>query len=172
MANETSLNITGILLGGLLSLVFIGYIFLSFSEGTSHQGEAGAPRKFAGLFSLVLGVIMAGSWVYFVTSGWESFRAQASVLSFHVLMELGTAVMIIVAGIAMIRNWSRGPALFMVANGLFLFTTVFALMEYGVRGHPFLMNGISILLMLVSVYMVGLVYAWEHFVLRLDESES
>jgi hypothetical protein len=31
------------------------------------------------------------------------------------------------------------------------------------------MNGIAILLTVVSVYMVALVYGWEHFVLHLEE---
>gem|GEM_PF-3788705 len=42
-------------------------------------------------------------------------------------------------------------------------------MAYGAKGHHFLMNGITILLTVVSVYMVALVYGWEHFVLHLDE---
>ena len=79
--------------------------------------------------------------------------------------------MLVVGGFGMLRSWSRGPALFMIANGFILFTTILALTAYGMTGHPFLMNGITIFLVIVSVYMVALVYGWEHFVLRLDEPE-
>ena len=168
MSTDSSLRITGLLLGGFLSLIFIGYTVLSISEGKKYGG-ASAPKKFAGTFSLALGLIMLGAWIYLITTGWAAFLTQAEALSIHVLTELISAVTLIVAGVAMLRNWSRGPALLMIANGVLLFTTMLTLASYGATGHPFLMNGIAILLVIVSVYLVGLVYGWEHFVLHLDE---
>jgi hypothetical protein len=170
MTNETALRITGILIGGFLSLIFVGYMILTFSERKRQTG-ASAPQKFAGAFSLTLGIVMAAAWAYFMVTGWTSFWNQPTTLSIHVLTELLSSVMLVAAGIGMLRSWSRGPALFMIANGSLLFTTMLALTAYGMTGHPFLMNGITIFLVIVSVYMVGLVYGWEHFVLRLDEPE-
>jgi hypothetical protein len=169
MTHDTSLQMTGILLGGFLSFVFIGYTILSTLEGKRPEG-AFVPQKAAGGFSLVIGLLMMGAWAFLMKSGWDSFQTQKAEYSFHVLTELVSSGMLIVAGIAMMRNWSRGPALFIIANGLLLYTTVYALLAYGTTGHPLLMNGLAVLLMIVSVYMVGLVYGWGHFVLHMDES--
>lgn len=167
MTNETTLHVIGILLGGFLSLIFIGYMVLSFSEGRRSEDPT-TFHKLAGLFSLAFGAMMAVAWIYLLAIGQDSFRMQASDLSFHVLTEFTAALMFIVAGVAMFRNWSRGPALYMISNALLLFTTVFALTVYGSRGHPLIMNGIAILLTVGSIYMLGLVYGWEHFVLRAN----
>ncbi len=170
MDTHTALHMTGALLGGFLTLLFIGYLLLSFLEGKSRK-ELETPRLLAGFFSLALGTVMLSAWIYLLKTGWHSFRAQAALLSSHVITELLSALSLMLAGIAMLRAWSRGPALFMIANGFLLFTTLFALTTYGNQGHPFLMNGIAILLTVVSLDLVGLVYGWEHFVLHLDQPE-
>ena len=171
MNTDGALQLTGILLGAILFAVFIGYTVLSFSEGKAQQAPS-APRRFAGIFSITLGVITLGAWTYLLRVGWFSFVHGVEKLWPHVLTELISALILMVAGFGMIRNWSRGPALFMLANGFLLLSTTLALTTYGNQGHPLLMNGVFILLTVISVYWVGLVYGWEHFVLKLDEPES
>jgi len=171
MSSQVALQITGILLAGLLSVIFVSYLLVSFSEG-KRPTRVGLPRKLSGAFAIALGSVLSISWIYFMVNGWESFWTQAAQLSVHVLTELASSLTLTISGIAMIRGWSRGPALFLTANALLILTLVLALAAYSTSGHPFLMNGISILLVIASVYMVGLVYGWEHFVLHLDEPEA
>lgn len=171
MTTDSALHITGFLLGGLLSIAFLGYTALCFSEGKRRR-DLDAPQRFAGLFSLLLGGLMLGTWAYLLATGWSPFLNQIGSLFVHVATTFASSIVLIVAGFGMIRNWSRGPALFMIANGLVIFTTLLALTTYGAQGHPFLMNGVTLVIVITGVYAVGLVYGWEHFVLHLDEAES
>jgi hypothetical protein len=170
MTDNTAINITGILIGGLLGIIFTVYLTLSLAKKKTSIGPHGM-RLFAGIFALILGVIMGITWLYWLITRWTSFESQASILLAHVLTEGSSAALLIISGIGMIRGWTSGPGLYLIANGLLLFTTLHALLSYGAKGHPLLMNGIAIVLTIVSGYMMALVYGWEHFVIHLDEAE-
>jgi hypothetical protein len=169
--DERALNITGVALGVFLSVIFVVYLVFSLAEGKG-QKKIGAGQKFAGLVSFAIGVMMAGAWVYLIVNAWDSFQTRLPVIWFHVVTEMISFVSILISGIAMFRNWSRGPALYLISNALFLLTTLFALLNHGTEGHTFLMNGVSVVAVIVSVYMVALVFGWQHFVLMLDQHEG
>lgn len=170
MTNETAINITGVLIGGLMAIIFTVYLTFSVVKKKPRIGAHGV-RMFAGTFALVLGAIMAIAWFYWMISRWTSFESQASTLLAHVLTEGSSALLLIISGVGMMRGWPSGPSLYLIANGLLMFTTLHALLSYGAKGHPLLMNGVAIVLTIISGYMMALVYGWEHFVIHLDEPE-
>lgn len=166
------LETLGTLFGGLLSLVFVGYVFLAEVEAKKGRRSYSGPQKFAGGFSMFLGVLMLGAWIYFLVSGSDSFMSSFGPLLTHVALELISALSLVVGGFAMLRGLSRSPALLMTSYALVSFTQVLSLAVYGPTGHPFLMNGVALMLLIVLIYFVGLVYAWEHFVFRLDQPKG
>jgi hypothetical protein len=164
----TQLETVGVILGGLLSILFVGYVVLAEIEAKKGRRVYTSPQKFAGGFSLLLGILMLGAWIYFLKVGSESLSNSFGFLFTHVALELVSALALMIGGVAMIRGLSRAPALLMTAYALVSFTQVVSVAIYGSNGHPFLMNGIALILFIVLIYFVGLVYAWEHFVLKLD----
>ncbi|MCM0606567.1 MAG: hypothetical protein KA715_10795 [Xanthomonadaceae bacterium] len=167
----SQLEITGMILGGLLSVVFVGYLILAETGAKKGRRRYNGPQRFAGGFSFLLGVLMFGAWTYFVIDGRESLMRSFGFLFTHVALELVSSLALIIGGLAMFRGLFRAPALMMTAYAIVIFTQVLSVSIYGPIGHPFLMNGIALILLVVLIYFVGLVYAWEHFVLRLDQPE-
>src|SRR5438552_3950089 len=92
----------GILFEGVLFVVFLGYVFLSFSEGRTQLGVK-SPQKFAGIFSLILGVLMIGAWCYFLVTRGDTYSRQFLSLRVPLISELIAAVSLSIAGVAMIR---------------------------------------------------------------------
>jgi hypothetical protein len=162
-----AIQISGALLGGMLLVIFIGYAVLCLREPRA-TGKHNLADKLAGVFSLLAGTIILGVWAYLLQNRWGSFRAQAGVLWLHVSSEALSGLTLMVAGGALLKGLSRGPALLMLANGLLILTTVQALLSFGNRGHPMIMNGMAVIMTVTSAYMVGLVYGWGHFVLHLE----
>jgi hypothetical protein len=171
MNDVRTLEMTGVTLGVFLSVIFVVYLLLSLSE-SKKQRAPGGTQRLAGIISFAVGVIMTGAWVYLIAIGWNSFLTRFSTIWFHVFTEMVSSVSMLISGIAMYRNWSRGPALYMISNALLLFTTLFAFMSHGTQGHPYIMNGVSMIVLVVSVYMVALVFGWQHYVLKLDQPEN
>jgi hypothetical protein len=167
----SQLEITGIILGGLMSSVFVGYMLLAEKGAGKGRRRYSGPQRFAGGFSLLLGVIMLGAWFFFFIDGLESLTRSFGFLVAHVALELVSALALIIGGLAMFRGLLRAPALMMTAYAIVVFTQVLSVSMYGPLGHSFLMNGIALILLVVLIYFVGLVYAWEHFVFKLDEPE-
>ena len=167
----SQLEITGMIFGVLLSIVFVAYVLLAEHGAKKGRRSYSGPQRFAGGFSLLLGVLMFGVWIYFVIDGRESLMHSFGFLVTHVALELVSSLALIIGGLAMFRGLFRAPALMMTAYAIVFFTQVLSVLIYGSLGHPFLMNGIALILFVVLIYFVGLVYAWEHFVLKLDQPE-
>ena len=112
---------------------------------------------------------MLVAWLYFIFKGRESLKYNFDFLLSHIILQLFSSLALILSGLAMIRGLLRAPALLMTAYAIVIFTQIFSVLVYGSTGHPFLMNGIAIILFIALIYFVGLVYAWEHFVFKLDQ---
>jgi len=166
------LEITGMVLGGLLTIVFVGYMVLVELRSKHARRQFRGPQKFAGGFSALFGVLMLGAWIYFFIRGQESLMRSFGFLATHVTLELISSLALIVGGVAMFRGLSRAPAIMMTAYAILIFTQVLSLSVHGSAGHLILMDGVALILLIPLLYFVGLVYAWEHFVLKIDQPNS
>ncbi|MGE4233222.1 MAG: hypothetical protein AB7F43_07840 [Bacteriovoracia bacterium] len=155
----------------LLIVLFVGYFFLAIYEGPKKK-MVNLRYKFAAVFTLIFGAMMLLGWIYLFVSGFQSFKMDVSNIVPHVVLEFISALLFIVSGIALFKRMSRAPALHMISCGVFIFTNVLALLTFGRRGHPVIMNEIVILTMIGLVYAIGLIFAWEHFVMRLDNDQQ
>jgi hypothetical protein len=81
--------------------------------------------KFSAWYSILVGVLMAGQWAFFLAAGAvPELQTEPIALVFHLAAELATAACLLVAGIALLRgaNWGRNLALF--AAGMLGYTTM------------------------------------------------
>ena len=172
MTDVTAVMITGFAIAGLVSIMFLSYLGIALMRkvppiGVQSQTLTG-PRRFSGIFGVVLGPILILAWVYFMISGWEAFMANPGHLMFHVVTQLLSGIMLWIAGVGMLRQWSVASMLFMLSNAFLLLTMLFSVLIHGQAEHPVLMDGVAILLTIVSGYFVSVIFNWEHFVLKLD----
>jgi hypothetical protein len=166
------LEITGLMLGGLLSVIFTAYLVLAESGAKKVRRSYNRPQKFAGGFSFLFGALMLGAWIFFVTTGREKLIRDYGFFVPHLALEFISSLALMLAGLAVFRELVRAPALLMTAYAIVIFTKIFSIAIYGSSGHPLMMNGVALILLVVVIYFVGLVYAWEHFVLHLDEPDA
>ena len=171
------LSLTGIILGSLLGAYFLLFAVLTFIERRTKKGkpifknDPTLPRKVVGVFAFILGILMLGMSMFWIV-GEASLVNPFLTLATHFGLMLLASGALITSSIALLRGWRGCAAMFMVAIGLLLFSVVWALPQYGRLGHPFLMNGVAVVLVVVGAYFVGIPFAWEHFVLRLDKEKK
>lgn len=72
----------------------------------------------------------------------------------------------------MILNWDKNSSAFLYALAFVSFSLIISLLQFGNQGHPMLMDGIAIAVMLVLIYFVGLIYSFQHFVFRFDQTSE
>ena len=82
-------------------------------------------RKYAGVFSVVMGVGMLAMWaMFFATGQVPELRTAPVALAFHVVAEFATALLLMVSGLGVLtsRTWGRSTAL--VALGMLFYTVI------------------------------------------------
>ncbi len=81
--------------------------------------------KAAGWCSLVIGVLMLGQWVFFLSMGQvPEVRTAPIALGFHLAAEAITALLLVVSGTMLIRGRSQFAWLGFVANGMLMYTVI------------------------------------------------
>lgn len=81
--------------------------------------------QFSTWYSIIVGMLMIAQWIFFLASGSVPEVHSAPIaLTFQLAAELGTALCLILAGIALQRRaaWARGFALF--AAGMLAYTVI------------------------------------------------
>ncbi len=165
---------SGLLLAAFLVVVFLSYRLLSFSE-ERYGSRVTGPRKMAGIFATLLGLTMVSFWSYFAITERGSLFSGASgggEATVHFVLELMSGVTPTIAGLAMLFSWSRAPIFLMGSIGLLIFTTMMSLSVYYSSESPSMWTGVGVVMAVLFTYFIGLVYGWEHFVLKLNDREA
>ncbi len=80
---------------------------------------------FAGWYALVVGALMIVQWVFFIIAGQvPELQTEPLRIAFHLAAEGVTAMLLILAGVGLLRSrrWSRGLGL--VAFGSLVYTSI------------------------------------------------
>lgn len=87
--------------------------------------ELGGAMILAGWYALVVGVLMIAQWVFFIVAGQvPELQTEPLRIAFHLAAEGATAVLLLIAGVGLLRArpWSRGVGL--VAFGSLVYTSI------------------------------------------------
>lgn len=87
--------------------------------------QTGGSLVFAGWYALVVGALMIAQWVFFIIAGQvPELQTEPLRIAFHLGAEGVTAVLLILAGVGLLRSrrWSRGLGL--VAFGSLVYTSI------------------------------------------------
>ena len=81
--------------------------------------------KFAGWYSIIVGVLMIGQWSFFLAAGQvPEVKTEPIRLAFHLAAEFATALGLIVGGAALLRRLSWASPVYLVASGMLLYSVV------------------------------------------------
>ena len=81
--------------------------------------------KFSGYYSIAVGLLMIGQWVFFLSVGAVvELQTEPIRIAFHLAGELLTAVGLIAGGFALLRGKTWGKWLSLVAAGMLAYSVV------------------------------------------------
>jgi hypothetical protein len=92
--------------------------------------------KFAGIFALVVGLLMVGQWTASLVTGRVPELATAPLaIAFHLAAEILTALALVLAGLAILKKIRWGRTLFLVAGGMVLYSIINSPGYFAQRGQ-------------------------------------
>jgi hypothetical protein len=92
--------------------------------------------KFAGIFALVLGLLMVGQWTASLATGQVPELATAPLeIAFHLAAEILTALALVLAGLAILKKIRWGRTLFLVAGGMVIYSIINSPGYFAQRGQ-------------------------------------
>jgi hypothetical protein len=81
--------------------------------------------KFAGWYSIVVGIMMFAQWLFFLAAGQVPEVKTAPVaLGFHLTAEFATALALIISGITLLRGMQWGRVAALVSLGMLCYTVI------------------------------------------------
>lgn len=81
--------------------------------------------KFSAWYSILVGILMIGQWVFFLVSGQvPELQTEPIRIAFHLAAELITAIVLVFAGYLLLKKTSLSKPLALVAAGMLLYTTI------------------------------------------------
>lgn len=108
--------------------------------------------RFAAWFSLVVGLLILGTWVFFLLAGQvPELQTEPIRIAFHLVAEAVTALALIAAGASLLRRrvWARRLGLF--ANGMLAYTVIVSPGYFAQLGQWPLVGVFAVLLALALV---------------------
>ena len=92
--------------------------------------------KFAGIFSLVVGLLMVGQWAASLATGQvPELKTAPMAIGFHLAAEILTALALVLAGLAILKKLHWGRTLFLVAGGMVLYSIINSPGYFAQRGQ-------------------------------------
>ena len=108
----------------------------------------------AAAFGIVVGIAIAAVWAWLIGSGGYPELDTAPLSAWiHLLTELATAAILIVAGFALLAHKAWARKAYLVAIGALLFAVVNAVAFYGERGN------IPLVIFFVLLAVLGVFFA-------------
>ncbi|HNQ81037.1 MAG TPA: hypothetical protein PKI53_08055 [Candidatus Aminicenantes bacterium] len=102
-------------------------------------------RKWAVLYSLIVGVSMIGMWtMFFASGGIPELKTKPLEINLHLAAELSTAVLLLIGGWGLIKRRPWGTQAHSLSMGMLLYTLIASPGYYLQKGElPFVFIGLS-----------------------------
>ena len=95
------------------------------SDYVWEKGMMGMNRFTAALFSIFIGISMMSVWIlFYVTGSIPELETAPAQIAAHLAAEFVTAVLLIVGGLAMIKDKSWGLNLYLFSMGMLVYTLI------------------------------------------------
>ncbi len=114
-------------------------------------------KKAAGIFAVILGSSMLGQWNMFYLSGnIPELKTEPVYFAFHITLEVITALILIAAGIGLLKEWKWGKNLFLIGMGMVFYAMVNAAGYFAQQGKVMFIVVFAALVVAGAVITVGL----------------
>jgi hypothetical protein len=111
-----------------------------------------------GVFSIIVGVGMIGQWsLSFAAKQIPELATEPIRIWFHIVGEMGTAVLLVISGVGLLSQTTWAPALFLVSAGMLIYTAIVSPGYFAQKGQWIwvLIFGVIITITVVSIILVS-----------------
>jgi hypothetical protein len=92
-------------------------------------------RSLVGWTFLIVGVLMAAQWLFFLATGSvEEVQSAPRAIAFHLAAESLTALLLVIAGASLVRGGGTGESVGLIASGALLYTVINSAGYFAERG--------------------------------------
>jgi hypothetical protein len=105
--------------------------------------------KFAGVYGILVGLMMFGQWLFFLAAGQvPELQTEPYRIALHLTAEFLTAAGLIVAGIAVLRRATWGAGAYLVFAGMLTYSVIASPGYFAQQGQWALVAMFAVLLVL------------------------
>jgi len=115
-------------------------------------------RKIALLYSLIIGITMICMWIAFlVTNQVPEINTAPLKISYHLLAEFLTALLLLIGGFGLYTKKSWGFHLYLISMGMLLYTVIVSAGYYADLGE-IVMVGMFTVFQVFTILFIGLTF--------------
>lgn len=104
-------------------------------------------RKITAVYSIIIGISVLGMWsMTILTGGIEEGPVE---ISFHLASEFLMAILLLIGGIESLRGKTYGRKLFLISNGMLIYSVLNAAGYFGQRGN------IPMMIMFLAIFIIS-----------------
>jgi hypothetical protein len=116
-------------------------------KNSFYIGEIYLVKKLAAFYSIFIGISVMGMWCMILLG---NGTAEGLIeISFHLFSEFLMAVLLIAGGIGLLKDRTYGKKVFLISNGMLIYSVLNAAGYYGQRGS-FIMTGMFMIFFIAS----------------------
>ncbi len=116
--------------------------------------------KFAGWSSVIVGVLMLGQWIFFISAGQvPELETEPIRIGFHLAAEGVTAIALIATGVMALRKRPGAARLGLVANGMLAYTAIVSPGYFAQKGEWPLVGMFAVVLGLAIINILAFAQA-------------
>lgn len=106
-------------------------------------------KKLAIIYSIIVGLGMLGSWLmFYLTGNIPELAADPIQITFHLIAEVGTAVLLLVSAYLLTANKRSGYSVWLIALGALMYTLIVSpgyFLQQGEMAFPLMFGAIFVL---------------------------
>jgi len=115
--------------------------------------------KFAGIFALVVGILMFGQWALSLATGRvPELQTAPLAIGFHLAAEVLTALALLLSGLAILKKIAWGRTLFLVAGGMVLYSAINSPGYFAQRGQWPIVAMFSLLFLIMVFTLMSVAF--------------
>ena len=112
-------------------------------------------RNIVATYSLIIGILMAGMWTVFIITGQvPEIATQTAAITLHLIAEFATSILLIIAGISLIKRKRMGYNLNLIGLGMLFYTLIVSPGYYIQNQEPLFVGMFALLLILTLIFTI------------------
>lgn len=109
-------------------------------------------RKVKAVYSSIIGLSIMGMWIMIILTG--GIAEGLIEISFHLVSEFLMALLLLLSGIGLLRDKLYGEKIFLISNGMLIYSVLNAAGYYGQRNNYVAMSMFTVILVISSIFLL------------------